>query len=353
MLRIACVCALLSLLVCPLGIFAADRLIVSATEQARIRDASVQALAAQLVSATVADSAGQTVLTRLQALQNDPGIDPVRRDAIYLAYVNALREGNVAAIPAEVLEWLSRREPGAYVGHEESATATVPLFDVASAAHGLVNQQRYDQVRNNWKSAQAADLSALVDAYIATDDPTWRAGAEAAAAALSSTQRLDLIDLLNARAVDEVEELLIVSYRAGGNHAELSRLLPLVSPAVARRILDRNEAIDAPEHEMDLCRAALGHRDAGVRGLAIACGTRASANDPTLREAWIDELGHLLTDAEHGSAAALQLARLADDEVIDALIGKRSHGADPLLGRRLELVRRLREMTSGESAVLP
>jgi hypothetical protein len=274
---------------------------------------------------------------RLADVGADPALDPVGRDAVLYAYLQLLRQQPPQRQSDAALAWLSVYPAQATVLHAESASARVPLFDVAARAQGLANEKRHRLLLE----AVATQAPAVVlDRHGTTGagpDPTAIAAAVAdlpaaqrAAWRAAVAERPDLADgalglfvALADRDIDLAQQRLL-------------RADPALASAGLKRAASTLDGVDA----VRLCSAAAAHPDPGVRALAIALGTRAAQASVALLPAWQDGLRTALADPDAGAAAALHLARLLDDAGFAAL--KASAGSDPVLQRRMLLIERLR-----------
>lgn len=94
-----------------------------------------------------AQQAGQL----LDRLGDDPQLTAAQRDAVAMALVRRLRQMPPGRIDRTVVDHLAEWTPRAWRRHEESASLQVPLFNVAAATRGLINQW-------DWQ-AGAADIA--------------------------------------------------------------------------------------------------------------------------------------------------------------------------------------------------
>jgi hypothetical protein len=306
----------------------------SGPEQAtRLWSPEVRSRAASLVAlGPVAD-----LPARLADVAADPTLDPVGRDAVLYAYLQLLRRQPPPRQSDAALAWLSAYPAQATVLHAESASATVPLFDVAASAQGLANEKRHRLdldafatrgpeavLRSHRKDGAGPGHDTIAAALAAApvgQHAAWRA---------AIAGRPDLADgapgLLLALAERDIDTL------ADG--------LQQADPALATDVLKRAASTLDAVATVRLCGAMAAHPDPGVRALAIALGSRAASASVALLPAWQGGLRAALADPEAGAAAALHLARLLDAAGLAAL--KAWVGSDPALQRRMILIERLR-----------
>jgi hypothetical protein len=302
-------------------------------QAARLWSPEIRSRAASLIGLGPAPE----LTARLADVGADPALDPVGRDAVLYAYLQLLRQQPPQRQSDAALAWLSVYPAQATVLHAESASARVPLFDVAARAQGLANEKRHrlmldavatqapDAVLDGDRTAGAGPdptaIAAAVAALPAAPRAAWRA---------AIAGRPDLAD--GAPGLF----LALADRDIGLAQRRLLRADPALASAGLKRALATLDGVDA----VRLCGAAAAHRDPGVRALAIALGTRAAQASVALLPAWQDGLRAALADPDAGAAAALHLARLLDDAEFAAL--KASAGSDPQLQRRMLLIERLR-----------
>lgn len=332
-----------------IGVFAVDAragsFLAGPADQARIWRVDVRDQARRLLE--LGDESPDAVLGELDRLRADTGLHPADRDAAVMAYLNLLRAGPPERIPERVLERLAAYQPLALRVHDESAAATVPLFDVAVSAQGLGNELRFRRSAERLLAAGPAQYPAVLKA-LAADDPVERNGLYWAVGVLPAMQRSALAEALE-RTPDIGDDLLAVLLMLARDDIDaLSTTLPRVSTQAATRLLLRLD--DDVRHDMSLAVAesALSHPDPGVRAQAVALGSRSAGQHPGHSERWRERLHALLVDPEIGAAAALHLSRDITVAELDALKRRNDVGHDSILARRVALIERLRASDIGE-----
>lgn len=326
----------------PLAIAAATDVpeLVPASAQVRLFAPEVRDRATALVERTRVSPG--TVPEALDALAQDREVNPVTADAVMYDYIRRLRAEPPGSAPPEVLVFLKQYQPRAVQVHPESVAGRIPLFDVAGAARGLDHQWRHHSALEEFQNADPSRRLELMQAATAGPEA---AGIRVALRRLPKSE----LDSLMTRMTGSPghDDWVVETALAAGRGDEVAARIAGASPGDASRWI-RGAMETLPDTELiPLLRAGLVHSDPGVQGLAMARITdRLEDADAADRAAWRDDLLTRLADPDTGSAAALQLARVADDEWLAA---QREQATDPVTERRLALAARLRAGMMGDS----
>lgn len=312
--------------------------LVSRVQQSRLFDVDVRDRARDLITRTRGQADAGAYIAAFDAVARDPALDAAGRDAVLLNYVNALRDQPPGTLPQPALKWLIDHEPAAVRHHEEGRSATTALFNVSAAARGL---------RNQWIRQEAGallvagDIATAVARYTDATDANVQAGIHAAIPRLPPEELERLQSHIENRPElgDDYLSGLIHLYQ--GKIRNLSEWLIRTDAGNASRMLSNLGGRLSPDEALSVLEAAAGHEDAGVRAHALATGSRLAASDPEYRDAWLDLLTGRLADPRDGTAAALQLARIAPAGYLEQLENEKDDGP-AVLQQRLELIRQLR-----------
>lgn len=325
---------------------ASDPRVLPATGQARIWDKAVRDQVSAFVEMGTRDDG--RLIAALDTIAVDPALDPAVRDAMVYGYVASLRRRAAGEPSGAVLDWLAAYRPLAFRHHEESASAIVPLFDVAAATQGLRHELRFrqgfDAMLDDPVAAYAASFGVDVQ-----QDAAWLHGAAAAVQALPPRALAEMTAVVSAapKRNDDVDPLAVAAISAGGDVDGVIAVLAGASATRAADMLRSMRNAFSPTDAYRVIVSAVGHPDAGVRSLAMAQASALVKGDPSLAPSWHRRLRELLGDPEAGATAALQLARLP----ISALDGLHAgSGDDALLNQRLELIERLRSLSADDGA---
>lgn len=332
-----------------LGLLAIDAwagsFVAGPADQARIWRADVRDQARRLLE--LGDESPAAVLDGLDRLYADADVHPADRDAAVMAYLKLLRVGPPERIPAAVLERLSAYQPLAVRVHDESATATVPLFDIAASAQGLRNELRFRKSAERLLTTEPARYAAVLK-VLAGDDPAERNGLHWAVSVLPDERLSALADALGQVQGDGDESLALLVMLARDDVEALSSAVTRAPAAAATQLLLRLDGGAGHALSLTVAESALAHPDPGVRAQAVAVGSRVAQGHPGSSQRWRERLRALLIDPDIGAAAALHLSRVMTAEELNVLKRMTTIDPDSLLSRRLALIERLRASNIGE-----
>jgi hypothetical protein len=294
----------------------------------------VEARIESLLETSLSD-AGK-VSSRIDELRVDPGLSPAERDAVLYGYLQRLRRLPPGTLPSFILDRLSAMPPLAVTGHEEGPHHPVPLFNVAAAARGLANE--WDWREGFEQVTRSADTAALAGALATAPADGARYRGMVAALEQLPRYRHDELALQCASTPigcgpGRVEIELargnvgwLETWIASAQAPELAAQLPGLRRQLAR------EAADA------LMLVAMQHPDKSIAALAMSDLTDHLPKSPQIRREWGTHLVGLLDDPALGGAAALQLARMDNEDWLQAAASRPLGEAGR---RRLELLAEL------------
>ncbi|QKK02188.1 MAG: hypothetical protein HND55_05665 [Pseudomonadota bacterium] len=252
-----------------------------------------------------AQQAGQL----LDRLGDDPQLTAAQRDAVAMALVRRLRQMPPGRIDRTVVDHLAEWTPRAWRRHEESASLQVPLFNVAAATRGLINQWDWQAGAADIAGTGGPPLDAVLDRVAARPDAPYARGVRKALSGLSGA-RLDQVIALSRQRPALSDTLLPELWLARGAWDELATWLRTAPVPRAAPVLGRAASDLSAEGFLPLGEAALNHPEPGLRALAMAYQTDAWMSRPGWPQGWSRRLWAHIDDRDLAATAALQLARL-------------------------------------------
>jgi hypothetical protein len=332
MLRLALAsCLLIALPIAASAAAAAEPVHVPPEARSTAVSSEVEARIDSLLDISLPGSSG--VLASIKRLRKNPALSPAERDAVLYGYLQRLRRLPPGTLPSFVVDRLAAMPPLAVTGHEEGPHHPVPLFNIAAAARGLANEWNW---REGFRQVTGSADTAVLAGALATA-PAEGARYRGMAAALKRLphHRLDELALQCAStsfgcgpARIEVELARgnvdwLASWIASAQAPELAAVLPGLRRQLARHAADT------------LMHVALQHPDPGIAAWAMSDLTDHLPKSPRRRSEWGAHLVGLLDDPALGGAAALQLARMDNEDWLQAAA---SHPLGETGRRRLELL---------------
>lgn len=271
-----------------------------------------------LLKLTVEGAPASQLLARIERIRSNTTLSPAAREAILHSYVERLRGLPPGSAPQPVLDWLAQAPPLAVTGHEEGPHHAVPLFNVAGAARGLVNEwswrSGHDEVAGNAPLPLATLAGRLGSMPLRS--PRFR-GARFAIGRLP-TPALEALAAQCAMLPDGCGKARADIELARGNVGWLRAWLAGAAVGEALPRLRRTRLFMSSSEARELMEAALEHPDTAVAAWAMSDLTAHPSTDETVRLEWGGRLVTLLDHPELGGAAALQLARMDPGDWLEA-----------------------------------
>ncbi|GAB4191681.1 MAG: hypothetical protein Tsb002_20620 [Wenzhouxiangellaceae bacterium] len=285
-----------------------------------------------------------SALPALQQVANDEALTPLQRDAVIHGYAMALRQLRPDQVDSQTLRWLSAYTPQRWRLHEESASYRVPVFAVDAAVAGTRNEWSFEQGRDAVRLAADSHQTRQQLNRYRSADASYRQGFETAmgelpAAALAQWRQSISDD--RAAGHSRLGGLIqLYQHDWNGLNEWLQQAATPTATPVLRLALQRLSTDPNSEPLLAFTNSALEHLNAELRGVVLAEVGETFRSHPEPPAAWQTLLRQQLADPATGSAAALQLAAIVDEQT---LIAWRDANRDPLIESRLQLIGHLRQ----------
>jgi len=275
---------------------------------------------------------------QIDAVISDPDLSEPAREKILRDYAYQLRDLTPDAVALSGLQNLAAYPSSVLVVLPESrGNKLVPLFDVARAAEGTINQW----LRESARARAAAELGQGSITFVQglTEAAHYQQIAGTAdavrVATFSSVELLrDPLPVLLARSPMFTPIVLAAAYRL--QDEDLLRLAIGHGGETSQAINNLLDYVPAKIAGTILFELASGN-DPKMAGLAITALARQAHSNEGVSDFLIATIG----DRERGAAAALALAQIADPQVLDDLAAVLKRPPDQLSRQRAALALKL------------
>lgn len=287
--------------------------------------------------ASLKSGSGEDMLATLRRIQSSANLSAPARERLIFEFVQDLRQEPPGSVPPKVVAFLKRYPVTVMVEHHDHPYADEALYNIPTAMFGVVNHWTRQQAAFDGAALLSTDASALVRAYLDTDDPARQRGLIDAV----STADANTVRELSRVALDEIDQqpsLTALAGHAALRSGDLALLNSVVSqgggPGLNEVLRISATQLDAVQQEQ-LLQSVLNSGRPGNAALAIAHLGPAVRDGEHMLQALIGQL----SDPHLGSSAALALSRNPSPALRRALteIGRHEQAAVAASRARLAL----------------
>jgi hypothetical protein len=262
-------------------------------------------------------SDGAATLMKLTDMENRSDWPLPAREAAVYQFTRNLATLPRDAVAIEVMQYLRNYQARVLVRHEDHGTASVPLFNVRSAAAGVEHGWQRAESASNATMLIESNPAAMVSAYLESANHNQRSGFLDALgqADVANVQAVQSIALEQLESTPELTAVIGATVSITADSFAIHQFLVRAQGAGFSAVLEQLDKQLQTSETADFLAFAIEYAPASNAALAIAAWWPRLSHDSSSRDLVLG----LLADQSLGSSAALALAQSPDLQTIKAL----------------------------------